>query len=82
VSAFNVFHDPTVEYAEDSRYIIERKIMYKTELYKQYKVFVPDIEAKVAAREDSPYYFFAYDFNRVKYMAFWNKDTIKKFMQN
>jgi len=82
VSAFNIFHDPTVEYVEDSRYIIERKIMYKTDLYKQYNVFVPNIKSILDNREDSPYYFFAYDFNRVKYMAFWNKDTIKKFMQN
>lgn len=81
VSAFNVFHDPTVEYMEDSRYILERKIMHDKDIIEQYSVFIPDIKDKIANPKESPYYFFAYDFNRIKYLAFWNKDPIKQFMQ-
>ena len=38
VSAFNIFHDPTVEYMEDSRYIMERKIMHQKDMIEQYRV--------------------------------------------
>ena len=81
VSAFNVFHDPTVEYMEDSRYIIERKIMHQKDIIEQYRVFVPEIEKLCLAPKESAYYFFQYDFNRIKYLAFWNREPIKAFMQ-
>lgn len=77
VSAFNIFHDPTVEYMEDSRYVLERKIMHQKDMYEQYTVFVPDLQKRIENRTTSPYYFFQYDFNRIKYLAFWNQEPIQ-----
>ncbi len=80
VSSFNLFHDPTVEYMEDSRYIIERKIMHEKDMLEQYNVFVPNLKNQLDNRTTSPYYFFQYDFNRVKYLAFWNQEPIAQYI--
>lgn len=76
VSCFNVFHDPSAKSIEASRYVIERNIMHRDDLVRNYSAFVSDLEAKAVAFARNPYYFFSYDFERVKYLAFWNDQLV------
>ena len=36
VPAFNIFHDPSVDFMEDSLYVFERKIMHSKDIIKNY----------------------------------------------
>ena len=46
--------------------------MHMKDIVKQYKTYCSDIEQRVTEAQKQPYYFFQYDFNRVKYLAFHN----------
>lgn len=81
VSAFDIMHDPTVEYMEDSKYVMYRKIMHKKDIIKMYRPFVQNIEWKITDSLKNPWYFFQYDFNRIKFLSFWNQELIQKFVQ-
>jgi len=71
-SAFDIFIDPSCESIDDSLWLYERKIMHMKDIVKQYKTYCSDIEQRVTEAQKQPYYFFQYDFNRVKYLAFHN----------
>lgn len=82
VSCFDIFYDPTAQSIEDSRYVIERKIMHYDEIVKVYKPFIGDKSAKIKEAQQSPYYFNTHDYNRVKLMSFWNNETLNEMMQS
>ena len=80
VSCFDVFHDPTVDYMEDSLYIVYRKIMHKKDIVKRYSNYRSDIASFVDSANAHPTRWFSYDFNRVKYLAFFNQTKVNEFM--
>lgn len=77
VSCFNIFTDPSAKSLKESRYVIERTIMHREDLVKQFGPFVADIKTKCEQFAKSPYYFFSYDFDRVKYLSFWNDQLVR-----
>ena len=78
-SVFDIMIDPTAENVEESRYVINRKIMYKDKIIARYKPFIPDIEEQIGAAAQRPFRFWNYDFSRVKYLAFFNQTQIDEF---
>lgn len=82
VSCFDIFYDPTAESIQESRYVIERKIMHKDDIIRDYKPFIGDKSAKIDEVQKSPYYFNTHDYNRIKLMSFWNNETLNELMQS
>jgi len=77
VSCFNIFHDPSAKSLEDSRYVIERNIMHTDDIVKTFEPFVSDLRTKCELYAKNPYYFFSYDFDRIKYLSFWNDQLVR-----
>ena len=82
VSCFDIFYDPTAESIQESRYVIERKIMHIDEIVRDYKPFIGNKAAAIKEAQKSPYYFNTHDYNRVKLMSFWNNETLNELMQS
>ena len=51
--------------------------MHVDDIEKQFAPFDRDIRRKVEEAGKQPYYFFSYDFERVKYLAFWNDQIVR-----
>lgn len=67
-SAFNTFHDMSVDYPEDSDYIIFRTIISRKKFEKEYSGFkISSTEIDTAIEKKDPWS--AYDYDRVKYAA-------------
>lgn len=81
-SIFNIFHDPSVEYFEDSPWVIERKIVSLENVRKYYSNFIPNIEGKLKTAIDFPMYFSNYDYNKIKHMLFWNRDYVTRYIRD
>ena len=85
VSAFNIYHDPSAKSIDDSKFVIERNILTRKEIVNRFKKMIPNIEEITMRTEPdkngkskvSPYYLYSYDFNRVKYLAFWNDQVVR-----
>ena len=81
-SIFNIFHDPSVEYFEDSPWVIERKIVSLENVRKYYSNFIPNVESKIKTAIDFPMYFSNYDYNKIKHMLFWNRDYVTRYIRD
>lgn len=81
-SIFNIFHDPSVEYFEDSPRVIERKIVSLENVRKYYSNFIPNVESKIQTAIDFPMYFSNYDYNKIKHMLFWNRDYVTRYIKD
>lgn len=81
-SVFNIFHDPSVEYFEDSPWNIERKIVSVENVRKYYSNFVTDIDSKIKTALEFPMYFSNYDYNKIKHMLFWNRDYVTRYVRD
>lgn len=83
IPIFNVFIDPTVKSFEESPYVIERNVM-SVEAFKKYygNYFNNKTEPIIKYALKTPYYFSAYDYNKIKHAAFWDEREIKKFFMD
>jgi len=83
IPIFNVFIDPTVKSFEESPYVIERNVM-SVEAFKKYygNYFNNKTEPIIKYALNNPYYFSAYDYNKIKHAAFWDEREIKKFFMD
>jgi len=77
-SIFDIMIDPTADNIETSRYVVSRKIMYKSAIIKRYKAYIPDIEDQIGYAQIRPFRFWAYDFSRVKYLAFYGQMPVNE----
>jgi len=80
VPVFNLFIDPTVKSFEESPYVFERNVM-SVEAFKKYywNYFDNNTEPIIRYALENPYYFSAYDYNKIKHAAFWDEREIKRF---
>lgn len=76
VSQFDMFFDPAARSFEDSPYHIERRLMWQGDVIDQYGAFVPGLREKMAQAMKSPFYVWNVDFNRVKWLSFWNRQKV------
>jgi hypothetical protein len=67
---------------EDSRYVIERKIMHIDQILETYAPFIGNKASQIKEIQKHPYYFNTHDYNRVKLTSFWNNDTITEFLNS
>ena len=80
VPVFNLFIDPTVKSFEESPYVFERNVMSVEAFNKYYgNYFNNDTRAIIKYALENPYYFSAYDYNKIKHAAFWDEREVKKF---
>ena len=80
VPIFNVFIDPTVKSFEESPYVFERNVMSVEAFNKYYgNYFNNNTKPIIKYALENPYYFSAYDYNKIKHAAFWDEREIKKF---
>lgn len=76
VSQFDMFFDPSARSFEESPYHLERKLMWQGDILDQYGYFVKDLDKKLAKAIQHPFYVWNVDFNRVKWMSFWNTQKV------
>ena len=80
VPVFNLFIDPTVKSFEESPYVFERNVMSVEAFNKYYwNYFNNDTKPIIKYALENPYYFSAYDYNKIKHAAFWDEREIKRF---
>lgn len=80
VPIFNLFIDPTVKSFEESPYVFERNVMSVESFNKYYwNYFNNDTKPIIKYALENPYYFSAYDYNKIKHAAFWDEREIKKY---
>ena len=80
VPIFNIFIDPTVKSFEESPYVFERNVMSVEAFNKYYgNYFNNNTKPIIKYALENPYYFSAYDYNKIKHAAFWDEREIKKF---
>ena len=80
VPIFNLFIDPTVRSFEESPYVFERNVMSVEAFNKYYwNYFNNNTKPIIKYALENPYYFSAYDYNKIKHAAFWDEREIKRF---
>ena len=80
VPIFNLFIDPTVKSFEESPYVFERNVMSVEAFNKYYgSYFNNNTKPIIEYALKNPYYFSAYDYNKIKHAAFWDEREIKRF---
>jgi len=80
VPIFNLFIDPTVKSFEESPYVFERNVMSVESFNKYYwNYFNNETKPIIKYALENPYYFSAYDYNKIKHAAFWDEREIKKY---
>ena len=80
IPIFNLFIDPTVRSFDESPYVFERNVM-SVELFNRYywNYFNNDTKKIIDYALENPWYFSAYDYNKIKHAAFWDEREVKKF---
>lgn len=81
-SVFNIFHDPTVENASDSPYILERKIIDANTIKKYYNKIIKNIDNVLEDAKVNAYYFSNYDYNKIKHSLFRSMDNVQNIITN
>ena len=83
IPIFNLFIDPTVRSFEESPYVFERNVM-SVELFNRYywNYFNNDTKKIIDYALENPWYFSAYDYNKIKHAAFWDEREVKKFFEH
>jgi len=77
VSQFDMFFDPSARSFDESPYHIERKIMFQSDIMDQYGYWVKDLKDKIAMALKRPFYVWNIDFNRIKWLTFWNQQKLE-----
>jgi hypothetical protein len=81
VSQFDMFYDPSAKSFRESPYKIERKIMFQDQILEQYGTIVgrEALRKGMVDAAKNPFYVFMHDFNRVKWMSFWNRARLDSY---